>query len=261
MARIKQTRCTWFFLFFFFLSASAIASPTVLFDQGHGQHFLIAKNGPMDLSQFASLLTNEKATPIVSDKQLTTESLADVDILVISGPFLPITEPEINAVIQFLDQGGRLAIMAHIASPLMPLLHRLEISISSAPIHEQQNVLKTNDRDFMVNRLDNHPLMQDLDGFMVYGGWALMGRGKNTQEIAHTSQEAWVDLNNNGVLNDKDAKQAFSLIVVGRLGKGAFAIFGDDAIFQNQFLTGGNLLLGRNLAGWLCSPAPSPKPL
>ncbi len=260
LAKIKQTRCTWFFLFLFLIPASVVAGPVVLFDQGHGQHFLIAKNGPMDLSQFASLLTHEKATLLVSDKQLTTDSLADVDILIISGPFLPITEPEINAIIQFLDQGGRLAIMAHIASPLMPLLHRLEISISSAPIHEQQNFLKDNSRDFMVNRLENHPLTQNLDGFMVYGSWALMGRGKNTQEIAHTSQEAWVDLNNNGILNEKDAKQAFSLIVVGKLGQGSFALFGDDAMFQNQFLTGGNLLLGQNLAGWLCPSAPSPKP-
>jgi len=110
MAIMKQTRCTWFFLFLFFIPASAVASPAVLFDQGHGQHFLIADNGPMDLSQFASLLTHEKATLLVSDKQLTTDSLADVDILNISGPFLPITEPELNAIVQFLDQGGRPAL-------------------------------------------------------------------------------------------------------------------------------------------------------
>ncbi|MBU0664504.1 MAG: DUF4350 domain-containing protein [Proteobacteria bacterium] len=258
MVRLKRSRYAWFLLFLFFLPASATAGPTVLFDQSHGQRFLIAKNGPLDLSQFASLFSNESATLIVSDKQLTTDSLSDIDILIISGPFLPITEPEINAIAQFIDQGGRLAIMAHISSPLTALLQRLEVSISSAPIYEQQNILNNNGRDFMVNRLDDHPLTQDLDGFMVYGCWALMGRGKNMQAIASTSQDAWVDLNNNGILNEKDAKQAFSLIVVGKLGQGSFAVFGDDAIFQNQFLTGGNLLLARNLARWFCPSGPSP---
>jgi hypothetical protein len=41
--------------------------------------------------------------------------------------------------------------------------------------------------------------------------------------------------------------------------QGAFAIFGDDAIFQNKFLNGGNLFLGRNLARWFCSSTPSKK--
>lgn len=260
MVRIKRSRCAWFLLLFFFLPVSAIAGPTVLFDQSHGQHFLIANNGPLDLSQFASLFTNESATLTASDKQLTTDSLSDVDILIISGPFLPITEPEINAIIQFVDQGGRLAIMAHIASPLLPLLNRLEISISPAPIHEQQNILNNDGLYFMVSRLEDHPLSQDLDAFMVYGGWALIGQGKSMQGIANTSQEAWVDLNNNNILDEKDAKQVFSVIVVGKLGQGSFAVFGDDAIFQNQFLTGGNLFLGRNLARWFCSPSPSKKP-
>lgn len=259
MVRIKRSRCAWLLLFFFFLPASAIAGPTVLFDQGHGQQFLMAKTGPLDLSQFASLFTSESAKVIASDKELTTDSLSGVDILIISGPFLPITEPEINAIVKFVEHGGKLATMAHIATPLTPLLNRLEISISSAPIYEQQYILKENGRDFMVNRLEDHPLTHDLDGFMVYGGWAVMGRGKNMKGIANTSEKAWVDLNNNGVLNEKDAKQAFSLIVVGKLGKGSFAVFGDDAIFQNQFLSGGNLRLGQNLARWFCSSKTSKK--
>jgi hypothetical protein len=34
-------------------------------------------------------------------------------------------------------------------------------------------------------------------------------------------------------------------------------LFGDDAIFQNQFLTGGNAVLGKNLARWLAQPGPT----
>jgi len=46
--------------------------------------------------------------------------------------------------------------------------------------------------------------------------------------------------------------------VAGRSGKGRFVVFGDDAIFQNKFLTGDNLVLGRNLASWLAPAALRP---
>jgi len=258
MIRLKRSLQFWLLLFILPFPLPAIAGPTILFDQGHGQQFLSSKNGPLDLSRLATLFTDQGATLITSEGPLTSDSLSNINILVISGPFFPITEPEINAIIQFVDHGGRLAIMAHIASPLIPLLHRLKISISSAAIYEQQNISGNNGRDFMVNHLQEHPLTREMDGFMVYGGWALMGRGTNMQEIAHSSQNAWIDLNGNGILNEKDAKQAFSLIIVGQSGQGSYAIFGDDAIFQNQYLKGGNLLLGGNLARWFCSTGPAP---
>lgn len=261
MVSIKSHRYLWFLLCLISLPISAIAGPIILVDQGHGQQFLTSKTGPLDLSGLASLFTAEGATITISDGPLTTKSLAAVDILIISGPFFPITEPEIKAITAFINQGGKMAIMVHIATPLMPLLYQLEISISSAPIYEQQNMLNNNGRDFLVTHLKDHPLTQEMDGVMVYGGWALMSRGKNMQEIASTSGEAWIDLNGNGLLNEKDAKQAFSLIIAGQSGQGSFAVFGDDAIFQNQFLTAGNLLLGRNLARWLCSTKPSRPPL
>ena len=80
-----------------------------------------------------------------------------------------------------------------------------------------------------------------------------MGNKEHVETVARNSKDSWVDLNRNKILNEKDAKQSFSLVVAGGLGHGQFAVFGDDAIFQNRFLKGGNLLLGRNLARWFCS--------
>ncbi|MBW2690950.1 MAG: hypothetical protein JRC99_13655 [Deltaproteobacteria bacterium] len=36
-------------------SAYSVAAPIVLFDESHGQQFLIGKNGPLDLSELAEL--------------------------------------------------------------------------------------------------------------------------------------------------------------------------------------------------------------
>ena len=48
--------------------------------------------------------------------------------------------------------------------------------------------------------------------------------------------------------------QSFSVLVSGPHGSGELAVFGDDAMFQNRFLTGQNLELAHNLAAWLSAP-------
>ncbi|HXQ23784.1 MAG TPA: hypothetical protein VN812_19045, partial [Candidatus Acidoferrales bacterium] len=61
-------------------------------------------------------------------------------------------------------------------------------------------------------------------------------------------------------LDPGDAVQSFGVLVAGQLGLGRFAIFGDDALFQNQFLMGGNVVLARNLVAWLTQAVPSATP-
>jgi hypothetical protein len=229
---------------------TSIADSIVLFDQGHGQQFLVEKNRPLDLSELATLFINEGATITTSRDKISSEVLSGIDVLIISGPFAPLLEPEIQAILKFVNDGGRLAVMAHIAQPIAGLILKLGGVISSAAVYEQKNIIGTNARDFMVSHLINHPLTNGLDAFAAYGTWALMAEKEGVQEVARTSDDAWVDLNMNGVLNDRDAKQAFAIILAGEIGLGKFAIFGDDALFQNQFLQGGNRVLGQNLVRW-----------
>ena len=238
--------------FLLFFPISAFADPIVIFDQGHGQQFLAEHNGPLDLSEFANLFTNEGAEVISSNKTISPDVLSGVHALVISGPFLPFAETEIEAILEFIRQGGRLALMAHIGQPLARLIHELGGAISSAAVYEQENIIGENSRNFMVTDLQDHPLTRNLDAFAVYGTWALMAEKESVREIAKTSHDAWIDLNQNGELNKHDAKQVFALILAGSLGNGEFVIFGDDAIFQNRFLQGGNRILGQNLAQWFC---------
>lgn len=46
------------------------------------------------------------------------------------------------------------------------------------------------------------------------------------------------------------------MVVAGSYGKGRFAVFGDDAIFQNRFLDADNRKLAANLARWLKGGTP-----
>lgn len=224
----------------------------VLIDQGHGQRFVIEGDQPLGLSELAALFREQGARVRSSTAAFSDETLANRDILIVSGPFAPPSPAEIAAVTKFLQQGGKLVVMAHISQPLGQLLETLGVAISSLPVFEQEHLLAGQPRDFSVADLAKHPLLQGLTSFKVYGAWALQCREETVQELARTSGRAWLDLDRNGQPGGQEPVRAFPLVVSGRMGRGTFVVFSDDALFQNQFLEGGNLQLAKNLAAWLC---------
>jgi len=223
----------------------------VLFDQGHGQRFLIEGKGPLDLSSLAALFASRECTVASSDQRLSDEILAGQDVLIISGAFEPLLDREIEAVTRFVDQGGRLGVMLHIGEPVAAVLRGLGVAIANGVIREQENLLKEEPLDFRVATLAPHPVTAGLQHFEVRGGWALLNTSTNAAIIARTGPKAWIDLNKDGKLMERDAMQSFGVIVAGQRGKGRFVVLGDDAIFQNQFLQNGNEILAQNLVAWL----------
>lgn len=227
------------------------AAPVALFDQAHGQRFVIEEKGPLHLAGLAEQFRTAGYTVRSGSTPLSEPVLAGVDVLVISGPFAALTGDEAAAVARFLEKGGRLAAMLHIGPPLAELLHRLDVDFSNYVLSEQEHVIKGDPRNFRVKDLTPHPLFDGIGHFSLYGGWALMNTGSNAVIIAATTPRAWVDLDGNRELSAGDLVQRFGVAVAGTWGKGRFIIFGDDAIFQNQFLDEANTTLAANLATWL----------
>lgn len=244
---------------FFLLLAAALllatpsfgsgAHPIVMFDQGHNQRFVIENKGDLQLSGLAEAIRGQGGQVLATKAPLTDETLSGVAALVISGPFEPLKPAEINAIIRFVEKGGRLAAMLHIGPPLEGLLGRLDVDYSNAVLHEQQNIIDT-DLNFRVQDLSPNPLFRDIKDFSAYGVWAL-NSGASATIIARTSEQAWVDLNADNTLSRGDMVGAFGVVATGKLGKGSFLVFGDDAIFQNRFLVHNNKKLAANLGAWL----------
>ncbi len=224
---------------------------TLLFDQGHGQAFTIEKEGPLQLGEFADLLGKPGVAVRSIESGLTPEGLDSIDALIISGPFLTFSADEIAAVRSFLERGGRVAIMLHIAQPMWSLLDALNVNVANGVMHEQVGLLDENPINFSVTDFAAHQITQDLVAIKLYGGWPLRPAGDNAQIIAQTGAKAWVDLNGDSLLDKTDAVQAFGVIVSGTIGKGEFVVFADDAIFQNRFLDEDNRKLAENLGRWL----------
>ncbi len=241
------------FVSLFFLTANSVAAPVVLFDESHGQQFLIGKSGPLDLSELATLYQDNGFVVVSHSGPLTKEALSAADVLILSGPFLSPTKSELDAVIDFIDAGGGLAIMLHIAPPVRDLLHRLEVDFTNGTLRETSQVIGGNPLNFKVSVLADHPITRDLESFSIYGSWALRGTAPHARILAETSQHGWVDLNRDNQLSEGDAVQPFGVIVAGESGRGRYVVFGDDAIFQNRFLDESNRQLALQLVNWLVS--------
>lgn len=228
------------------------ASEVVLFDEGNGQRFSADQKGDLDLSGLAEVFRKEGLRVETTREPLSGQTLAGKSALVISGPFEPLQPTEIDAVVAFLDRGGKLCVALHVAPPVASLLGRLGVNSSNGVVHEAGNVLGDRDLDFRVTRLRPHALTSGIREFSVYGSWALINATADVEIVARTTSLAWVDLNGNGEQDaDTEAAQSLGILATGELGKGEFAVFADDAVFQNRFLRDGNLDMATNLARWL----------
>ena len=224
---------------------------TVIFDQGHGQKFVIEKEGELQLSGLSGLLKAKGYNVKISVGQINDAALNTADVLIISGAFQPLSPEEINAVIRFVERGGKLCVMLHIPQPLTGLMSRLKIYASNGVIQEQENTINNAPMDFYITNMEKHKITKGLKKIGVHGAWALMTESATARIIARTGPKAWIDLNGDGQFNGNDAQQPFGVIIAGTLGKGRYVIFGDDAIFQNKFLDQENMPLGKNLADWM----------
>lgn len=224
---------------------------TVLFDEGHGQHFVAGGKAPLDLSRLAATFEDEGYRVATSAQEIGDTILSGTDVLVVSGPFKPFTANENEAIMQFVARGGRLSVMLHIPQPVAPLLEQLGVVTSNGVIRERENVVAVDPMNFHVVKLAQHDLMANLDSFDMYGVWALLATGRKTTVVAQTGPTAWVDLNQDNELQPRDAVQSFAVVITGQLGSGRYVVFGDDAVFQNEFLAANNEALGVNLARWL----------
>ncbi|SNB44867.1 DUF4350 domain-containing protein [Geobacter sp. DSM 9736] len=233
------------------VSATAAEAGAILIDEGHDQRFLMNRESPLDLSEFAARLRRVNSKVAALHHEITPEALAEATGLVLSGPFKQYSDKEIEAIVRFVEKGGKLAIMLHIAQPLTALLHRLDVDFSNGTLRETENAIKGNPQNFRVQRLSQDSFTRGIEGFSLHGAWALACTGDPCTVIAETGDRAWIDLDGSSTLSGGDAVQRFAVAVTGKRGKGEFLVFGDDALFQNKFLDAENALLADRLAAWL----------
>ena len=136
---------------------------TLLFDKGHGERFLLDRSGPLDLSILGTILRNHGLNITATDAALSSDHLAAADGIIMSGPFAPATAAEIDALVRFVERGGRLAIMLHIGKPMADLIQRLGVDVSTGVIHERHDIIGGDPVNFRVSRIRPHPLFKGME--------------------------------------------------------------------------------------------------
>lgn len=236
--------------------APIASATTVMFDQAHGERFVVEGDGPLDLTVLASRFHARGARIEVTRDPLTRASLANVDVLVVSGAFVPFAAEEVRAVAAFVERGGRLVVTLHIGPPAVGLLEPFGVGIWGGVVRDGGTVLAGEPLHFEVEHLEAHPLTRGLERFRTYGSWALEPLGSKATTVASTGDSAWLDVDGDGRRGPGEVTRRFAVVVAGERGAGRVAVFGDDAVFQNQFLVGDNLRLADNLVDWLLARSP-----
>ena len=222
---------------------------SVLFEQGHGQRFVIERTGELDLSQLAGLFEQQAMTVVSSDQPLDQLRLDQHAMIVISGAFAPFGIDERRALLRYVEQGGRLVVLLHVGPLNGALLADFGVAVSNGVVFDPERATGAPTSDFRVDRLATHPLLQGVEQLKVYGAWAL-NPVADAESLLNASATAWMDLNRNRRQDSAEPVAPFSLAVIGRRGRGEYIVLGDDAIFQNRYLHAGNRQLAQNLVQW-----------
>ena len=101
------------FIGLFILSLAVVQAEvknrTVIFDQGHGQKFVI-KEGDLQLSRLSGLLRKEGYDVKVNAGEIKDTTLKTSNVLIISGAFQPLSPEETDAIVRFVEKGGNSAL-------------------------------------------------------------------------------------------------------------------------------------------------------
>jgi len=233
-----------------FLQAMPSFAETILVDEGHGQRFSVASDGELQLSGLGMLVANKGHRIEIHNGPINEQVLLAARGLIISGPFTSYSVDEIRAIRRFAHLGGRIAVMIHVGPLNGLLLAGLGVQVSNGVLFDPENIVGRGGREFSAHKLDRHPLFEGVDSFKLYGAWALNTSASTARSIAFTGHRAWIDLH--GQHNStNNPVSSWAVVVSVKMGSGEVVVFGDDAIFQNRFLEGGNLRLAENLVTWL----------
>lgn len=226
----------------------------VSIDQAHGELFSPQLSRPLDYSHLARLFKKAGSTIRLQEQSVTPEALAGVRLFVVSGAFKEFTSFEIKTITDYVRGGGSLLVLLHVSAPLARLTEQLSIIVSNVVIAERDTTLQINGEplNFRVRRFQPHPIFSGVHRVAVYGSWGLLAEGHSARTLALTSEKAYADLNKNHRWDPGDPIRSFGIVASVEAQKGKMLVIGDDALFNNMFITEeDNERFATNIIQWL----------
>lgn len=225
--------------------------PVLLFDLSHREVFSPDDEGPRGLFQARQVFERAGYEVRKNEESLTPEKLKDANTVFIAGAMSEFESDEISALKRFVENGGNLLITVHVNFFVQELLDEFGFLITGSPVSESENTFHDNDKDFIAKDFRKHPVSVGIDSVAFMGAYGIKAKEDNAAEIVFTSDNAWVDLNENGTKDKDDFSGKLCLVAAKEFGKGKVVVVGDDAVFSNMLISSsGNKQLLQNIAEW-----------
>ena len=229
---------------------SLAPSRTTAFDRSHHEIFSPVEDGPLHYSSLHDAFgrLGPVSLPV---GPITEESLRGVGTYVIAGAATELTADEVRALGDFVDRGGSLLVLLHIAPPVARLTESFGIVVSNYVLSERHDTIASNAQDFRVSNLAEHPITKGVSKIAVFGTWGLRAEGA-AKTVAATTHDCFVDMNRNRVKDEPEPAGVFGVVAVAERGGGRVVVLADDAPFANKFLSeADNRVLLDNVVAWL----------
>lgn len=222
-----------------------------IFDISHHVIFQPDSEKPLGLKKFVNLFESMGSKAVLSEKNISPETLSRADVLIIPGSMRAYSKEEIDRIQLYVIEGGSLLVLLHIAPTLARVTERFGIILSNFVVSESINTIGGQSQDFYAKDIASHPVTKGIKSVALYGAWALLTEG-NAKTVVSTSARAWGDINRNRMFDGGEPAQKFGLIAATDFGKGKVVVVADDAPLANAFIgEADNMGLAKNIINWL----------
>lgn len=229
--------------------------------QGHGEHVFDSGDENSGYLKFATLL-DQNDVQMVPVSMLGTNTLADCNVLIIAGPLTALLDSELDAIDQYLTQGGRMLVLFKAnrdgkETGLEKLLTKWGVQVGNTPVVDPDNSVRG--FDIVVKKFSNHLLVGPFADSSLYlirprpvgklAAGAPAADAPRVEEIAFSGPRA--------IAGDLRRPQRFPLIVaverspiknvVTERGTTRIVIAGDSGFLANTPI---DSLANRDFAGY-----------
>ncbi len=238
------------------------------FLQGHGEHRIDDADSLTGYVKFSGLLLQNYVEPHPVSILGTNDIPADCNLLIIAGPRAALTEPELNKLQNYIDQGKRLLVMMNAETAGKPtglekLLARSGILIGPESIIDPDHT--SSGSDVIISAFSRHELVNPILGSGLYmirprpvsriHDDKLAADAPRVQEVAFTGAGARMGL------NAADARRYSVMVasertalkgVISERGAARTVVIGDSYLLANNQLDFlGNRDFAAALVNWL----------
>lgn len=224
-----------------------------LYDLSHSEIFQPSSQDALGFSKARSVIENAGLAFHESRDPISESLLKDVDVVILAGPMMNVTDEEIGVLSRYVMGGGNLFVTLHLAEPARKLSGAFGFDLSNAIVAQDHDML-SDDRSpmsFVATSVVPHAVTKSVTGIAVRGAWTLRPANNSAKAVVSTASDAWFDANRNDQPDPGELQGEQGIIGVTALGKGKAVFSSDDAVLTNETIgAGGNQRLLENSIEW-----------